>query len=84
MLSFSLVIAGGVSYFASSRPDGLERVAENLGFLVNARESSHTVLHGYAVPGLDGFFSNGLAGIIGVLVTFGLTIILTWLVKRKI
>ena len=32
MLAVSLAMAGGISYFASPHPDGLERVAEKLGF----------------------------------------------------
>ncbi|MHB9027304.1 MAG: PDGLE domain-containing protein [Candidatus Latescibacterota bacterium] len=83
MLAVSLAVAGGISYFASSHPDGLERVAENLGFLDKAKEPSHSVLPDYTVPGLGGFLSHGLAGIIGVLATFGITVFLTRLVRKN-
>jgi len=83
MLAVSLVAAGGVSYFASSKPDGLERVAEDLGFHDKAQEPSHSVLPGYTMPGLGGFLSNGLAGVIGVLATFGLTVFVIRMIKRK-
>jgi cobalt/nickel transport protein len=83
MLAVSLAVAGGISYFASPHPDGLERVAEKLGFLNKADAPSHSVLPDYTVPGLEGFLSNGLAGIIGVLATFGVTVLLTRLVKRE-
>jgi O-antigen/teichoic acid export membrane protein len=83
MLAISLAVAGGISYFASSHPDGLERVAEKLGFIGKAKEPVHSVLPDYTVPGLRGFLSNSLAGIIGVLATFGVTVFITRLVKRE-
>ena len=36
----SLALAGGVSYYASSQPDGLEKVAGDVGFLDSAEESA--------------------------------------------
>lgn len=76
MLGFSLFIAGFISWFASSHPDGLERVAENLGFMNKAVEPVVNVLPDYSVPGLKGFISTGLAGIIGVCATFGFVMLL--------
>jgi len=76
MLGVSLLIAGVVSWYASSHPDGLERVAENLGFITRAREPSLSLLRDFCVRGLKGFLSNGLAGTIGVLATFGLVLLL--------
>lgn len=75
MLILSFAVAGGVSFFASSHPDGLERVAETLGFMGKARPPGLAVLRDYTVPGLNGFLSNGLAGIIGVIATFGITML---------
>ncbi len=72
MLFVSLAVAGAASWFASSHPDGLERVAEKLGFADKARDPEMSLLPDYTVPGLRGFISNGLAGVIGVLATFGL------------
>ena len=66
----SLLIAGVFSWFASESPDGLERVAENLGFIGNAKEPFMLVLPDYTIPGFDGFLSKGIAGIIGVFSTF--------------
>lgn len=83
ILAVSLAVAGGLSYFASSRPDGLERVAENHGFAEKAQAPAHPVLPGYTVPGVKGFLSNSLAGIIGVLATFGLTLLATHFARRK-
>lgn len=68
----SLIIAGGVSYYASSNPDGLEKVAEDVGFLDTAKDSavSGSPLADYGISGLDNArLSVGLSGLIGVLVT---------------
>jgi len=85
MLVLAAVIAGGLSYFASQHPDGLERVAEDHGFIDRAQEPSHTVMPDYTIPGLPGFLSNGLAGIIGVIATFTVVIAVLRLAgwKRK-
>jgi cobalt/nickel transport protein len=70
-IGLALVVSG----FASSSPDGLEKVAEDKGFLENARD--HLFVDGpladYTVEGVDNErLSTGLAGLIGVLVTFGI------------
>ncbi len=83
MLAVSLVVAGGLSWFASSHPDGLERVAEDLGFIDKASEPAHEIMPDYTVPGTEGFLSNGLAGVTGVLATFGATMLLLRLAKGK-
>ncbi len=68
----STVVAGFVSYYASSSPDGLEKVAEDTGFLESAEDSavSGSPLADYGVSGLDNErISVGLSGVIGILVT---------------
>ncbi len=53
---------------ASAAPDGLNRVAEDLGFMGNAAEAPIRVLGGYAIPGLGGTpLSVILAGVLGAL-----------------
>jgi hypothetical protein len=78
-LALSLVLAGGVSYYASSQPDGLEKVAGDVGFLDSAKESAveDSPLAGYGVAGIENErISGGLAGVIGVastaVISFGL------------
>lgn len=63
-----------VSPFADPNPDGLEKVAEQEGFIEAARE--HDLGDGpvadYAVEGVDdGRVATALAGLIGVCITFG-------------
>lgn len=68
----ALLVAGVVSSYASSHPDGLERVAESTGFIDTAEESANAdgPLADYGVKGIDDErLSGGLAGVIGVGVT---------------
>jgi hypothetical protein len=86
-LLLSMVLAGGVSYYASSSPDGLEKVAGDVGFLDSAEDSAAagSPLSDYGVEGIaDERLSVGLSGIIGVvlvgIVAFGLFL---WLGRRS-
>ncbi|MFC1541804.1 PDGLE domain-containing protein [Candidatus Latescibacterota bacterium] len=83
LLAISLAIAGVLSWYASSHPDGLERIAEKLNFIKSAKDSPYEVMPDYTVPGVHGFLSNGLSGIIGVLVTFGLVILIGKIMYHK-
>ena len=72
-LAVALVLAFVVSPFASSAPDGLERVAadEALDTGATAHALEDGPLADYAVSGIDHErLSTGVAGVIGVLVTF--------------
>lgn len=62
-----------LSPFASSFPDGLERVAEDKGFIERAMELRFPFLvPDYAFPGVKNEkLATSLAGLIGVAVTFG-------------
>lgn len=85
-LVVSLLVAGVLSVYASSRPDGLESVAGTLGFDGTATASAATgsPLADYAVHGIgDPRLSGGLAGIVGALVV-GLAMTgLVLLVRRR-
>lgn len=85
-LAVCLVIAGLVSYYASSHPDGLEFVSRSLGFGDAARQSptEGSPLAGYAVRGVsDGRLSGGLAGVVGAVVVGLLMFGLVRLVRRR-
>ncbi len=72
-LAVALLLAGLVSYYASSSPDGLEKVAGDQGFLDSAKDSATagSPLADYGVAGVeDERASVGLAGVLGVIVTF--------------
>jgi cobalt/nickel transport protein len=79
----SLLLAGVVSYFANSNPDGLDHVTEVHGIAAHAKESptSGSLFAGYAVGGDDRF--TGLAGVVGVIVTLLLAGGLFWLLRKR-
>lgn len=72
-LAVSLMLALLVGPVASDSPDGLERVAEENGFMTDAAEHrfSGSPLADYSVRGISrDSLGTGLSGIIGVLLTF--------------
>ncbi len=72
-LVICVIVGGFISLFASGEPDGLERVAEDKGFVEEAEESSFEVMPDYGVPGIGSeALSASLAGIIGVAIMFAL------------
>jgi hypothetical protein len=83
----ALALATAVSPFASSSPDGLERVAEDKAFLDEGR--LHAVqedapVPDYAFPGVeDARAATGLAGLVGVLGVFALGCGLAVAVRRR-
>ena len=57
--------------FASSSPDGLERVAEDQGFIDTAREAPYSVIADYVFPGVENeALATILAGVIGVTIIY--------------
>ncbi|XVV01521.1 PDGLE domain-containing protein [Actinosynnema sp. CA-248983] len=79
----SLVLAGAVSYFASSDPDGLDFVTEEHGIAEQAQD--HPLADGpfadYALSGDDRF--TGLAGVVGVVLTLAVAGGLFWLLRKR-
>jgi cobalt/nickel transport system permease protein len=75
--------AAFLSPLASASPDGLERVAEDQGFLERAQGPAYNVLPDYTIPGLDGPISTILAGIVGLLIVFALVYGITMLVRSR-
>ncbi|WP_329064703.1 energy-coupling factor ABC transporter permease [Streptomyces sp. NBC_01429] len=82
----ALVLAGFVSFYASSSPDGLEKVAADQG-IDKKTEPHHTddsPLAGYGVKDIaDGRISGGLAGVIGVGATVAVGSGIFWVVRRR-
>jgi len=71
-----LIIALAVtilSPLASAWPDGLERVAEDRGFIDRALDPFYEIIPDYVLPGVPNeALATILAGMVGVLVVFGL------------
>lgn len=74
----SLLAAGGLSLLASASPDGLEWVAERLGFAGSAAESATagSPVSDYELAGLPHPWGAVLAGLVGVLVTVAAALVL--------
>ena len=82
-LIFALLLAL-LSPLASSSPDGLEKVAEDKGFMETAREAIFEVIPDYVMPGVGNeAVATILAGIIGTLILFGIGYGLARLLKGK-
>ena len=85
-LLISALLAGGASFYASSSPDGLEKVAEDIGFIETAKDNSNadTALADYGVKGVENErLSVGVAGVIGVFATGAISGGLFLLLRRK-
>ncbi|WP_200211164.1 PDGLE domain-containing protein [Micromonospora coerulea] len=98
-LLVALLLAGVVSNYASSHPDGLDSSLLT-GCTVNAdgeitggscpaqraedHELADSPLADYGIRGMDNrFLSTGLSGVLGVLLTFALGGGLFWLARRR-
>ena len=82
-LLFCLAVAS-LSPLASSSPDGLERVAEDKGFISLAQEAPFQIIADYVFPGIENeAIATILAGLIGTLILFGVAYGLAWLLKSR-
>ena len=60
-----------VAPFASASPDGLERVAEDQGFMHTAKDAPYSVIADYVFPGVENeAIATVLAGVIGVTIIY--------------
>jgi len=86
-LLVSLLLAGGLSFYASSSPDGLEKVAEEIGFIETAKDpaTAGSALADYGVAGVENERASvGIAGVLGVIATGAVaTGLFMYLGKRK-
>ncbi len=81
VVAFALTL---LSPLASPWPDGLERVAENLGFIEKAREPLFQIIPDYVFPGVGHeALATILAGIVGTAITLALGYGLARLMKQK-
>ena len=85
-IAVALVLAFFVSPYASSNPDGLEKVSSDKG--IDASVTDHALadspLADYSVQGVENTgLSTGLSGIVGVAVTFAIGTGLVVLLKRS-
>ncbi|NYF99203.1 PDGLE domain-containing protein [Janibacter cremeus] len=84
-VAVAVLLAAVVSFYASGSPDGLERVAESLGFSTSASDhaADGSPLADYGVSGIaNARLSSGLAGIIGLAAVGILMAALTRVLRR--
>ena len=86
-LALAIGLATAVSPYASSSPDGLEKVAEQKAFLDQGRLAAiqeDAPVPDYAFPGVgDARLATGLAGFAGTLGVFALGYGLAAVVRRR-
>jgi hypothetical protein len=71
------------SPLASSEPDGLEKVAENEGFITQAQDAPYEVIADYVFPWVDNEdVATILAGIIGVLIVAAISLAAAFVLWR--
>ena len=80
-----LLISGVLSLCASAWPDGLEKVAENLGFMnlaENVRVIVPTPLADYNIQGL-GKIGTSIAGLVGATACFAVAFGIAKIIRPK-
>ena len=70
-LAIAALVVVILAPLASGDPDGLERIATDQEFIESAQDAPYAIIPDYTVPGVDGGLSTILAGLIGVVVVFG-------------
>jgi cobalt/nickel transport system permease protein len=82
MLASLIVVL--ISPLASAFPDGLERVAEDVGFLEMGKNAPFNILPDYIIPAIgESGLSTILAGVIGALVVAGLAYLIGRAIKQQ-
>ncbi|MGB9775224.1 MAG: energy-coupling factor ABC transporter permease [Anaerolineae bacterium] len=82
-LAIAIVVAL-FSPLASPYPDGLERVAEDLGFIERAQGPLYEVIPDYVFPGISNeALATIAAGVVGTLIVYGVAVGLAALFRRR-
>lgn len=83
-LVVALALAIFLSPFASSSPDGLEKVGEHHGFAGKAISLVKGLIPDYAFPGINHEkLATAIAGALGVLIVFIIMYLVAKLISRK-
>lgn len=78
------MLAVFLSPLASADPDGLERVAKDMGFLQFGQTAPYTILPDYTIPFLgETALSTIVAGVVGALVLLGLMIVIGQTLRKR-
>jgi PDGLE domain len=86
-LAVAVGLATAASPYASSSPDGLEKVAEEKAFLDQGKLAGiqeDSPIPDYAFPGVENErVATGLAGFVGTVAVFAVGLGLAWIVRRR-
>ena len=83
-LAIAALVVVILAPLASADPDGLERVAEDQGFIEKAENFVSGLLGDYAIPGVDNeWLSTVLAGLIGIAIVVVLMLLIGRVVARR-
>jgi len=85
LIAFAVcLLLATISPLASSSPDGLEKIAEDKGFIGLAEESPFEIVADYAFPGIENeALATIMAGWLGILTLFTIVYGLAWLIKSR-
>ena len=73
-----------LSPLASAHPDGLERVAEQNGFLARAQGPIYNIIPDYVMPGIPNeTLATIVAGVVGLLIVFGVTAAMAYTQRKQ-
>lgn len=79
----TLVVITLATLFASADPDGLNYVAQTLGFSHVEASAPFNLFAGYSIPGIDGTASTIVAALIGAALIVGLILLLSRLAASR-
>lgn len=78
------IVLALLSPLASPHPDGLERVAEDTGFIERAKDAPFHIIPDYVFPGIENeAVATIIAGIVGTLIVFGVGYGLALVLRRR-
>ncbi len=73
-----------IAPLASPWPDGLERVAEDKGFLDLGQDAPYEVIPDYVLPGVQSeSLATILAGMVGVVIVFGIGLGAGYVLRKR-
>lgn len=81
---FAVLLVIILSPFASRHPGGLERIAQDKGFLEKEKAQLPAVMSGYSFPGIKNErLSVVIAGILGIAMVFSAAYLLSILMRKS-
>ncbi|HSB18250.1 MAG TPA: energy-coupling factor ABC transporter permease [Bryobacteraceae bacterium] len=84
LLTAAVLLVGAGVLFAASDPDGIEKLAENLGIASHARTLLETPLGGYEIQYLSsGWLRKATAGLAGLALIYGACVVFGKLIARR-